>query len=147
VSLQIEPATAADGPAIVQLLGSCGLPPDGLLDHMRTAIVARGDNGVVGSAALEVYADGALLRSLAVDATLRGTGLGLRLTEAALDLARTLNVPAVYLLTNTAPGFFPKFGFERIERTHVPDGVRSSIEFRTVCCASAVTMRKSLPGS
>jgi amino-acid N-acetyltransferase len=147
MSERIERAQPSDGPAIVQLLGYCGLPPDGLLDHMGTAIVARSDDGVVGSAALEVYDDGALLRSVAVDAALRGTGLGHRLTVAALDLARTLQVPAVYLLTNTAAGFFPKFGFERIERAHVPDGVRSSIEFRTVCCATAVAMRKALPGS
>jgi amino-acid N-acetyltransferase len=144
MSERIERAQPGDGSAIVQLLGSCGLPPDGLLDHMGTALVARSGDRIVGSAALEVYDDGALLRSVAVDAALRGTGLGHRLTVAALDLARTLNVPAVYLLTNTAAAFFPKFGFERIERTGVPEGVRGSIEFQSVCCSSAVAMRKVL---
>lgn len=38
---------------------------------MDAAFVARMDNRVVGSAALEVYADGALLRSVAVTSTRR----------------------------------------------------------------------------
>jgi amino-acid N-acetyltransferase len=144
MSVRIELAVADDASAIVQLLKDCALPPDGVLDHLRTALVARADHGVVGSAALEVYSDGALLRSVAVDTTMRGSGLGHRLTESALDLARTLHVPAVYLLTNTAAAFFPRFGFERIERAHVPDGVRGSIEFQSVSCSSAVAMRKLL---
>jgi amino-acid N-acetyltransferase len=144
MGVRIESARPNDSAAIVQLLRDCQLPPDGLLDHLNTALVARTDDGVVGSAALEVYSDGALLRSVAVHATMRGSGLGNKLTESALDLARTLNVPAVYLLTNTAAAFFPKFGFERIERAQVPVGVSGSIEFQSVCCSSAVAMRKVL---
>jgi N-acetylglutamate synthase-like GNAT family acetyltransferase len=60
--VSIERATVDDGPAILQLLSKRGLPVDGLLDHINTAIVARLDGRVVGCAALEVYPDGALLR-------------------------------------------------------------------------------------
>ena len=115
-----------------------------MLDHLNTAVVARGHDGVVGIAALEVYADGALLRSVAVEATKRGSGLGSRLTESELDLARTLTVPAVYLLTTTAEGFFPKLGFDRIERALVPAGVRASVEFQSACPSTAIAMRKVL---
>ncbi|HEY1308225.1 MAG TPA: arsenic resistance N-acetyltransferase ArsN2 [Vicinamibacterales bacterium] len=144
MNTQIEPATRDDGPAVLRLLGKCQLPTDGLLNHLNTAVVARGHDGIVGSAALEVYADGALLRSVAVDATMRGNGLGHRLTEPALELARTLGVPAVYLLTTTAEGFFPKVGFHRIERALVPDGVRASVEFLSACPSTAIAMRKVL---
>lgn len=147
MSVRIERAASEDASALVQLLSDCALPPDGLLDHLDTALVARGDRGVIGSAALEVYSDGALLRSVAVEAPMRGLGLGHRLTESALDLARTMKMPAVYLLTTTAEDFFSKFGFERIERAQVPDGVRGSIEFQGVCCSSAVVMRKVLAGA
>ena len=99
---------------------------------------------IVGSAALEVYPDGALLRSVAVAPELQGQGLGHELTDAAIRLARDLQVPAIYLLTTTAERFFPKFGFERIERADVPATVQTSIEFTSACPSSATVMRKSL---
>jgi amino-acid N-acetyltransferase len=89
-----------------------------------------------------VYADGALLRSVAVAQDRRGTGLGHQLTDAALDLARTQGIESLFLLTTTAENYFPKFGFERITRAEVPPGVQQSIEFRSACPASAVVMRR-----
>ncbi|MGE3956211.1 MAG: arsenic resistance N-acetyltransferase ArsN2 [Vicinamibacterales bacterium] len=142
--LAVAPATIDDREPIRQLLASHGLPHDGLLDHWSTTLVARAEGQPVGSAALEVYPDGALLRSVAVAGTLRGTGVGRALTESALRLAADLRVPAVYLLTTTAETYFPRFGFERIDRDAVPPGVRSSIEFTSACPASAVAMRKRL---
>ena len=144
MSVRIERPAPDDAAAILQLLESCGLPTDGLLDHLSTAVVARAEEGVVGSAALEVYSDGALLRSVAVHETMRGSGLGHRLTESALDVARGLNVPAVYLLTTTAERFFPKLGFHQIDRDQVPEGVRESIEFRSACPSTAIAMRRVL---
>jgi amino-acid N-acetyltransferase len=75
----------------------------------------------------------------------RGTGLGIRLTKAALDLAASRRVPAVYLLTETAGGFFPRFGFRPIPRSAVPAGVLGSVEFTSACPASALVMKLALP--
>lgn len=44
---------------------------------------------------------------------------------------------AVYLLTETADGFFPRFGFSPVERCEVPEGVRSSVELVYACLESA----------
>ena len=140
----IERATPEDGEAILELLRASALPDAGLLDHLATALVARSPDRVVGTAVLEVYDAGALLRSVAVDTTLRGHGVGHRLTAAALDLAGTLGVPAVYLLTMTAEGYFPRFAFSRIGRDEVPRGVQQSVEFRSACPASAVVMARRL---
>ena len=142
--MNIEHATVDDGPAILQLLANSGLPVDGLLDHMHTAIVARDEGRVVGCAALEVYADGALLRSVAVDAAARGGGVGTQLTTAALDLASTLGLPVVYLLTTTAEGYFPRFGFQRVDRQQVPASVQTSVEFRSACPSTAIVMRRAV---
>ena len=72
---------------------------------------------IVGSAGLELYPDGALLALRRGHAAItRVSGLGHDLTRAAIDLARTMGAPAIYLLTTTAEGYFPKFGFERIRR-------------------------------
>lgn len=142
--IAIEDATPGDAGGILSLLDRTHLPTDGLVDHLGTAVVARRGRDIVGSAALEVYADGALLRSVAVDPSEQGTGLGRRLTEAATAKAVTLGVPALYLLTTTAEGYFPRFGFARIDRGDVPASVQQSIEFQSACGASAVVMKKQL---
>ena len=141
---RIERAAAADAAAVLALLVDNGLPVAGLLEHLATTIVARQDGRVVGCAALEPYSDGALLRSVAVDPVLHHHGMGQALTAAALQLATDLEVPAVYLLTTTAERYFPKFGFERIERVVVPASVRTSVEFTSACPSSATVMRKVL---
>lgn len=140
----ITAAAPGDTPAILSLLNRSALPTAGLVDHLAEALVARKGNEIVGSAALEVYEGGALLRSVAVDPSERGTGLGRQLTETAIARAGTRGVDAVYLLTTTAQRFFPRFGFEEIARTDVPASVRASIEFTSACPASAIVMRKRL---
>jgi amino-acid N-acetyltransferase len=144
ISALIERAVSDDQPGVFRVLEESHLPIAGLEQHFATALVARDAGRIVGTAALEVYVDGALLRSVAVATALQRNGIGHQLTEAALQLAQTLHVPAVYLLTNTAPDFFPKFGFERIARADVPATVQQSIEFTSACCASAVVMRRIL---
>jgi amino-acid N-acetyltransferase len=146
----IETAQARDLPAIRQLLERLALPLDGVDecvardDAAATMVVAKEGAAVVGTAALELYADGALLRSVAVDPLQQGRRIGHALTEEALRLARDRGVDAVFLLTTTAERFFPKFGFEPIARDDVPASVRASIEFASACPASAVVMRKRL---
>jgi len=144
VTPRVQPARPEDFDAIARLLGDHELPVDGLRDHLATTLVARDADAIVGSAALEVYADGALLRSVAVAPALQRSGLGRTLTDAAIALARARRSPALYLLTTTAERYFPKFGFERVERRDVPPGVQASVEFTSACPASAIVMRKVL---
>ena len=124
---KIETARATDMEAVLQLLERNHLPPDGLRSHLATTLVARQNGEIVGSAALEVYPDGALLRSVAVAPEMQGQGLGRELTSAAIRLAQALQVPAIYLLTTTAERYFPKLGFECITRADVPPMVLTSI--------------------
>jgi amino-acid N-acetyltransferase len=140
----IEPASAGDVPEVERLLESQHLPLDGVRDHVATMVVARTGGRVVGAAALECYSGGGLLRSVVVDPRWQGHRLGHQLTEAALDLARRRQLPAVYLLTTTAERFFPRFGFTAISRADVPASVQVSIEFQSACPASAIVMRKPL---
>jgi amino-acid N-acetyltransferase len=140
--VHIEPAHSTDGGDVLRLLEQSGLPVDGLIKHLATTLVARQDGRIVGSAASEVYADGALLRSVAVAKELQGSGIGHRLADATIRLAQDLRSPAIYLLTTTAEPFFARFGFERIERTEVPPAVQSSVEFTSACPSSATVMRR-----
>ena len=112
----VERARTDDVDVVLALLEENQLPTAGLARHIATAVVAREGGRVVGSAALEIYADGVLLRSVAVAPARQHQGLGRELTTAALQLARELHAPAVYLLTTTAYHYFSQFGFERIAR-------------------------------
>jgi amino-acid N-acetyltransferase len=144
VDTRIERARTEDVDGVLALLTEQQLPLDGLREQVGSLLVVRKEGRIVGSAALEMYADGALLRSVAVADDLRGQGLGRELTDAAIELARGQHVPAVYLLTTTADQYFPKFGFERIPRADVPATVQASVEFQSACPASAIVMRNRL---
>ena len=140
----IDAARKSDLPAVHRLLEAQHLPADGVDDHIETMLVARTGDDVVGAAAVELYADGALLRSVVVDTAYQGQGLGCRLTESALRLADRHGVKAVFLLTTTAEKFFPRFGFGPVPRSDVPSSVQESVEFQSACPASATVMRKTL---
>jgi N-acetylglutamate synthase-like GNAT family acetyltransferase len=142
--IEVTPARREDAPAIVALVEANRLPLDGLADHLDAAVVARQDGHIVGAAALEAYDEGGLLRSVAVDGSARGAGVGRSLVEAVVAMARARALPALYLLTTTAAGYFLKLGFETIERAEVPASVQQSVEFRSACPASATVMRLRL---
>jgi len=137
----IRPAGPRDLPDIIALLEAGKLPLAGLDAHVATTLVARRNARVVGCAALEIHGTVGLLRSVAVDETRRGEGLGHQLTQAALDLARARGVRTVYLLTTTAAAFFPRFGFREVSRDDVDPAVQRSVEFTKACPADAVAMR------
>ena len=140
----IHAAEASDLPAVRRLLETQHLPLDGIDDHISTMVVAKQGSEVVGAAAVELYADGALLRSVVVNPMVQGQGLGHRLSDAALAIAKDRGHHTAFLMTTTAEKFFPKLGFEQIVRDDVPVSVQASIEFQSACPASAVVMRKRL---
>ena len=140
----IASATPHDLPEIRALLERLRLPLAGVDEHLPTILVVKEAEEIIGTAALVMYADGALLRSVAVEPRQQGKRLGHQLTDAALQLAATQGAHAVFLLTTTAERFFPKFGFEPVTRDQVPPSVRASVEFQSACPASAIVMRKQL---
>lgn len=140
----VRPARQGDLPDLLDLLKTSKLPTDGLADHLATTLVAQAEGTLVGCAAVEIYGTAGLLRSVAVDPARRGTGLGHRLTEAALELALARGVRSVYLLTTTAGDFFPRFGFKKIDRKEMDPALEPSAELRGACPASALAMRAEL---
>lgn len=141
LEIRLTRADAQEVDAILALLAETHLPTDGLREHIHTLLVACGNATVVGSAGLEVYGTSALLRSVAVSPAHQGQGLGHKLTEAALNYARQQGVSEVYLLTETAADFFPRFGFVPGTRADVPASVQQSVEFTSACPQSALVMK------
>ncbi len=145
VSPSLRAARPDDRSAAEALLGALDLPLAGLEACFSTSWVAEAADGpLVGLAGVELYPDGALLRSVAVHPDWRGSGLGRALVGRALDAARAAGARDAYLLTTTAERWFPRFGFVAIARDEVPPGVRQSIEFREACPASAVVMHRAI---
>lgn len=145
-SLTIALATQMELHDVLKLLESVDLCTDGVEECLGTILVARNGETVVGSTALEFYGRSALLRSVAVTPTLHGKGIGGRLVRKALELARQYGVTNVYLLTDTAPSYFPRYGFREILRAEVPAIVRTSIEFTKICPDTATVMWTSIAG-
>ena len=140
----IRAARPADWSAIERLLTGRGLPPDGAREHLAAFVVAEQGSTLVGCAGLERYAEVGLLRSVAVSGDLAARGVGTGLVRASLDRARQLGLREVFLLTTTAAGFFPRFGFRAVPRAALPASLGASEEMRGACPASAIAMRLRL---
>ncbi|MCZ6706157.1 MAG: GNAT family N-acetyltransferase [Bacteroidetes bacterium] len=142
--IRIRAARQEDLAPVERLLVATGLAPDGIDDHLPTILIAEHEHQIVATAALEIYNDSALLRSVAVDPDVRGTGVGKRITMEAINLAQRLEIDRLFLLTDTAGEFFPKFGFRVVSRLVIPDLVKSSIEFTSMCADTALAMELRL---
>ncbi len=140
----IERATAEDLPAVEALLGAAGLPLDGVADAFRSGVVARDGGRIVGCAAVELYGGAALVRSVAVDEARRGQGLGARLVAGVEALARDGGAREAYLLTETAEGWFPRFGYAAISRAEAAPAIGASVEFTSACMETCSALRRSL---
>ena len=137
---RLRAARAGDLPAIEQLLTASDLPLAGVAETLPGFVVAEFDGGIVGTAALELCRDNALLRSVAVAPEWRSRGLGRALVSRVIAHAETRGLHALYLLTTTAEHYFPSFGFQQVSRDDVPADLRATEEFRSACPASAVVM-------
>lgn len=126
--------------AFRSLLKASNLPADDL-NFKRDLLVGyyEGDE-LVGTGGLEVHGNYALLRSLSVKFGIRGKAVGTTITEFLLKEAKKKKIKAVYLLTETAKGFFQKRGFKDVPRTEVPEEVKKSSEFSHVCPTTAAVM-------
>lgn len=142
----ITGATRSDLEEILALLAAVNLPHEGVREHLASFVVARDEKGrLVGCAGLERHGDVGLLRSVAVRPGLQKTGLGSRLTSAAIEDGAGHGVKEVVLLTTTARDFFARrFGFVEAERGDYESRLAASPEWNLPRCSSAALMRLPL---
>jgi amino-acid N-acetyltransferase len=106
-----------DESAVKQLLSESGLPIEDITArHLQHFFGCGSDLELEGLVGLELYGDVALLRSLAVASSRRGSGVGSGLVAHAERHAREQGVQSLYLLTTTAEQFFLRRGYARIPR-------------------------------
>jgi len=137
-------ASTTDDPALRALLQAVKLPFEDVASERQDFMVALWQGRVVGCVALERFEGVALLRSLAVAESLRGSGVGRELHDCALARARELGLSRLFLLTTTAAPFFERRGFQHVERSQVPETVWRSPQFANLCPATAACLALSL---
>lgn len=147
--MNINSATAADLASVKALLRESQLPYVDLTEaHMADFILARDADGALkGCIGLERYGTAGLLRSLAVDPSMRGAGVGQLLLTRLLAHTDAIGLLRVYLLTTTAEAFFTSRGFTPCSRTNVPADIQRSAEFASLCPESATCLFLDLTSS
>lgn len=150
--LVVEPATAADAPAVVALIGrvfaeygfvfdpAVEVPDLLALDRHyappRGAFwVVRTGGRIVGSVGVErLDAGSAELHRLYLDADLRGRGVGRALVEAVLGWCRGTGIGHLVLWSDTrfdrAHVLYQRMGFRRTGERELPGDVNRTREYR-----------------
>lgn len=131
-------------PSIIALLQTEKLPVEDLPATLDNFFVALYDDNVVGAIGLEQYGHYALLRSMVVSREFRNKNIAAGLIQQLEHYGKTLHISTMYLLTETAPDYFDRKGYEKINREEVPNAVKASSEFSHTCPVSAIVMKKQL---
>lgn len=132
--------------AVKELLDAAQLPiADITPEHMEHFFGAWEGSSLAGVVGMEPLGMTALLRSLAITALKRGSGLGSALLVQVEKYAMEQGVRSMFLLTTTAESYFEKHGYSRISREEAPEAIRNTVEFTSLCPGSAVLMVKHMP--
>lgn len=142
--MDIRSAAAADLAGIRRLLAAAHLDASDLETSATRLWVVGEPDAPAAVVGLETHGDVGLLRSLAVAEGLRGGGLGRALTDTVERHARDAGIRTLYLLTTTAADFFERIGYRRSDRAVVPDVIRATSQFSSLCPSSAVLMSKAM---
>lgn len=143
--MDIRPALPGDLPLAKTWLQSAGLPTADLKDvHMQNFLIASAGDAPVGMIGVEEYANCGLLRSLIVDESCRGSGVGERLIAALEERTARHGLQSLWLLTIDADAYFSRLGYAEMPRHEAPQAIQDSAEFSSLCPGDAVLMCKRL---
>ena len=134
-----------DVSVVIELLEAANLPTSDITPELLTHFVgAESEHSFEGLIGYEAYAKAGLLRSLVVAPGARGLGLGTQLVAAIEKLAAEKGVEHLYLLTTDAEGYFEHHGYSAVDRAKVPNSIRTTTQFSSLCPGSATVMVKAL---
>jgi amino-acid N-acetyltransferase len=113
-------AAPSDKGEIRELLSECGLPTRYVHRYLKSFLVAKAAEKVVGVVGVEVYGRVGLFRSLCVAPAYRARGIAMALNKRMLDYVRSRKVQRVYLFTMKAEKFAAKLGFRKWKKPKSP---------------------------
>ncbi len=128
----LRPATPDDLTAVTELVVAAHLPPWGIDEHLHNFVVAEQDGRIVGCGGFEAYPAGsvALVRSMAVDESLRGSGLGTRILQWVTERAAEEGLTQLYLFTVDAHDFYLRFDFVDATLDEIPEAAHESTQYK-----------------
>jgi amino-acid N-acetyltransferase len=143
-SITFSYATPADKNQIRRLLAGCGLPSLYIHRHLKSFIVAKAAERIVGVIGLEAYGPVGLLRSLCVDRAYRGRGVAKRLNARMMAYAHLHGIDRLYMFTFNAEEFASTLGFRKIGKNRIPKSIRSTWQFQRLKSCPVVCMSKEM---
>ena len=139
-SIQLQTVPQAEMPLFAEILVSNQLPTDDLSQPHLWFFSYQ--NGVrVGTLGLEQYGPIGFLRSLSILPEFHAQGLGSQVVKQLIAEREAFGFAELYLMTTDAAGFFSKFGFHRVERSAVPESIKQTQQYSSICPSSAVVMK------
>lgn len=138
--LSAEDYNAVSSLLIANQLQTSDLTPEALTHFLGI----RAESTIVAVGGIEVYGPVALLRSIAVAEASKGQGYGQEIVRALETGAKQTGIETMYLLTETADVFFAKLDYQHTARDDVPDAIRATAQFSSLCPDSAACMAKRL---
>ncbi|MCK5236898.1 MAG: N-acetyltransferase [Deltaproteobacteria bacterium] len=128
----VRKATINDAKAIFELIEfhrnageMLGRPLNELYSQIRDFFVYVEDGKILGACASHIcWEDLAEIRSLAVEKSSFGRGIGTALVKAAIEEAKTLGATRVFALTYRKD-FFDKLGFKDMDKEALPHKIWS----------------------
>src|SRR4030042_7184022 len=139
-SLKITEASGTDIPDIFSLLEQCLLPTEDISSEKQLFWVIKKDQQIQGTIAIENYSPYGLLRSFAVHPSYRKQAMGTTLLYHTIEQAEKLGIEFLYLLTDTAARYFEAREWIYVRRESVPEKVRLSEQFKSICSESTACM-------
>lgn len=136
-------STAAQRNTAKALLEQHKLPTSDIDDDKLLYLLMDGEH-LIGTAGLEIFGNHSLLRSVSVVTAQQGKGYGKFISDAIEKYAKEIGIECMYLLTTTAKDFFERQGYCVIDRNTVPEAVKQTAEFSSLCPATAVVMMKRI---
>jgi amino-acid N-acetyltransferase len=128
---------------VIDLLIRNNLPVTDITTNTKLFTLIE-NNEIIGSIGIEIINSHALLRSLSVDEKHRNKGAAILLVNFLEDVGKQEGIESIYLLTTTAEHFFSNRDYKIVARKLVPESIRQTSEFKSVCPASATIMKKDL---
>jgi amino-acid N-acetyltransferase len=140
----LRPADADSLDYVERLLARNDLPTADVREKSDRFFVAFADGAAVGVGGVEPFPPDGLLRSVVVESSRRGEGVGAALCDRLEERAAAGGIDTLYLLTTTAREFFAARGYETVDRAAVPASIRETGQFESLCPSTAVCMRRRL---
>ncbi len=129
--------------SFTQLLESNNLPVRDLIPSVKKFLLLS-ESEVIGTGGLEIFGNIGLIRSVSVADAYKGKGYGKEISSRLESAAKQLNVQELFLLTDTAKDFFVKLDYQIIDRIAVPQAIRETQQFSSICPSSAIIMMKKI---